>query len=191
MITRGVLVILFASLVGCQSGKRGPYVEQALERRDTAQAAKLNRRAADIIVSNPKEAERLLRDALSHDLHFGPAHNNLGILFLGKGNLYEASSEFEWARKLMPGHPDPRVNLAIALERGGQIDDAIAAYESALETRPELEDAMVGLAMVQLKNRRSDDRTKYLLERIAVASTTESKRAWALTQLAKLRRSIP
>jgi hypothetical protein len=50
-------------------------------------------------------------EALSADLFFGLAHNNLGVLYLKEDKLYEAANEFEWARKLMPGHPDPRMNL--------------------------------------------------------------------------------
>ena len=33
-------------------------------------------------------------------------HGNLGVLYLNRGELYEAASEFEWARRLLPGHPD-------------------------------------------------------------------------------------
>ena len=54
---------------------------------------------------------------------------------------------------MMPGHPDPRLNLAIALERGGEIEDAILAYEAVLEIRPELDAAMVGLISLQLRHK--------------------------------------
>ncbi len=40
-------------------------------------------------------------------------------MFLGQRKLYEAANEFEWAKKLLPGHPDPRVNLARTLEEAG------------------------------------------------------------------------
>src|SRR4030095_16586082 len=69
-------------------------------------------------------------------LFFGPAHNNLGVVYLKAGKLYEAAGEFEWARKLMPGHPDPRMNLALTLEQAGQTDEAIQTYRTALEVYP-------------------------------------------------------
>jgi len=186
MIFRVVCVAVAVGVAGCQAGPTGPYAGQSVERRDTAKASDLNRRAADIIHSDPKKAEELLRDSLTFDLHFGPAHNNLGILFLEQGNLYEASSEFEWARKLMPGHPDPRLNLAITLERGGQIKEAIATYEAVLDLRPEMQTAMIGLVSTQLRHRKTDDRTHELLDRIAESSTDDSIRDWARAQLGKM-----
>ena len=185
-LTHPTLAVMTALLIGCGSARPSPYAEQLSLRRNTAKAQELNQKAADHIQSDPERAERLLREALSHDLYFGPAHNNLGVIFLAEGNLYEASSEFEWARKLMPGHPDPRINLAIALERGGQIEDAIATYESVLEMRPELDAAMIGLASTQLRHRRVDDRTAQLLGKIARDGKVPEIRQWAIDQQARL-----
>jgi hypothetical protein len=79
-------------------------------------------------------AERLLRDALTADLSYGPAHNNLGVLRLKRGDLSEAANEFEWARKLIPEHPDRRFSRAPTLEVHrelslprfrGQVDDVL------------------------------------------------------------------
>src|SRR5690606_18421628 len=103
----------------------------------TTEAEKLNRRGADLIQSDPAEAEVLLREALTKDLFFGPAHNNLGVVYLAQGKLYEAANEFEWARKLLPGNPDPRINLALCMERAGRTEEARQAYDSALEVAPE------------------------------------------------------
>ncbi|MCA9272799.1 MAG: tetratricopeptide repeat protein [Phycisphaerales bacterium] len=185
-LTKASLSLLTALLLGCGHDRLSPYAEQSSLSRDTAKAQELNQKAADLIQTDPEKAEHLLHEALTHDLHFGPAHNNLGVIFLAKGNLYEASSEFEWARKLMPGHPDPRINLAIALERGGQIEDAIATYEAVLETRPDLDAAMIGLASTQLRHRQTDDRTAQLLGKIARDGKDPAIRQWALDQQARL-----
>ncbi len=123
-------------LVGCRSAAPGPYSPTDQAARNTVRAQELSRQAADLLDSDPQAAERLLRDALGADLFYGPAHNNLGVLFLKEGKLYEAAGEFEWARKLMPGHPDPRMNLALTLEQAGQVDEAIKAYQTALEVYP-------------------------------------------------------
>ncbi|RNC81179.1 MAG: hypothetical protein ED559_05100 [Phycisphaera sp.] len=181
------LSVMLVLLSGCQSTPLSPYAGQSSDRRNTPRASELNSEAADLLSSEPEKAEELLREALAHDLYYGPAHNNLGVIFLSRGDLYEASSEFEWARKLMPGHPDPRINLAIALERGGQVDEAIATYESVLEIRPELETAMVGLASLKLRHRRTDQNTLNLLEQIAFTTASESTRQWAKEQLTKTR----
>jgi Flp pilus assembly protein TadD len=78
--------------------------------RNSLKARELTEKAAEIVTSDPEKAERLLREALTADVYHGPAHNNLGVVYLKQGELYEAAHEFEWARKLMPGHPDPRMN---------------------------------------------------------------------------------
>lgn len=109
---------------------------------------------------------------------------DLGVVLLGRGKLYEAANEFEWARKLMPGHPDPRMNLALTLERAGRIDDAMTAYASALEAYPEHLPTMEALARCQLRHGREDDRTPKLIEAIALRGGTEAWRAWARGRLA-------
>jgi Flp pilus assembly protein TadD len=162
---------------GC-SHRQDAYTASDPERRDTARAERLTRQAADLIVSERAKAESLLREALAADLFHGPAHNNLGVIYLHHGRLYEAANEFEWARKLMPGHPDPRLNLGLALERGGRVDEAIDAYRSALEIRPEHVPAIAALVSCQVRYERQDAGTKAMLELIAMRGDA-SWRRWA------------
>lgn len=168
------------SMIGCASGS-GPYQSVEPQRRDTAKAESLTRQAADIIESDPAESERLLRQALTADLFHGPAHNNLGVIYLNAGKLYEAAGEFEWARKLMPGHPDPRLNLGLALERGGRVDEAMDAYRAALSLAPEHLPTVQALARCQLRHARTDTATVALLEMIEMRGDAEW-RAWAADQ---------
>jgi Tfp pilus assembly protein PilF len=169
-------------LAACSSAPKGPYNPPGEGKRNTTRAEQLNREAADLLHSKPEAAEKLLREALSHDVFFGPAHNNLGVVFLGQGKLYEAANEFEWARKLLPGHPDPRVNLGICLEHAGRIDDAIESYEAALEVRPEYLPAIEGLAVLTVRERRSDERLAEWLDAIAMRSEPRW-REWAQRQV--------
>ena len=108
--------VLATSLAGCRSAAPSAYSTPAEATRSTVEAEKLSRQGADLAERDPAKAEELFRESLTRDLFYGPAHNNLGVLYLKQQKLYEAANEFEWARKLMPGHPDPRVNLAITLE---------------------------------------------------------------------------
>jgi hypothetical protein len=85
-------------LLGCRATGSGPYEPTSEVARNTVLAQELSSKAVDLIHSDPVEAERLLRQALTADLFFGPAHNNLGVLYIEEGKLYEAASEFEWAR---------------------------------------------------------------------------------------------
>ena len=155
--------------------------------RNPLEAQRLNQEAAELLHEDPGRAEALLRRALTADLYHGPAHNNLGVLYLGQGRLYEAAHEFEWAKKLLPGHPDPRMNLALTLERAGRIDEALATYDTALEVYPNHLPTMQALCRAQLRHGRADDRTAGMLDEIALRGETEQWRSWAREQGLRLR----
>jgi len=165
----------------------GPYTPPSAAERDTTRAQALNGEAADLLSSDPTQAEAILREALTADLFFGPAHNNLGVLFLDQRKLYEAANEFEWAKKLMPGHPDPRVNLALVMECAGRTDEALAGYEAALEVWPGYLPALQGIASLTLRaGDRNDPRLNGWLDEIALRGRGEWK-GWARTQVARRR----
>ena len=130
-------LLLALGALGCRATSPTAYTPPSEERRDTARAEALTREAADLITSDPARAEALLRNALAADIFHGPAHNNLGVVFLERGELYEAAHEFEWARKLMPGKADPRMNLALTLETAGRVEEALREYATAHEVDPD------------------------------------------------------
>ncbi|MEM9167051.1 MAG: tetratricopeptide repeat protein [Planctomycetota bacterium] len=190
---RSVLVLIAAfgifqlASAGCRGGRSSAYRPADQQARDPQRAASLTSEAADAIESDELEkAESLLRDALGADLFHGPAHNNLGVVYLKQGKLYSAASEFEWARKLMPGQPDPRINLAITLERAGQVRDAEEAYRSAMEIAPLHIDAMTGLARLRVVASETDRETVELLSRIEAMTDDPGLRAWARDQRLRL-----
>ena len=178
-----VVLVGFATGLTACAGRRGeagsPYTPLSEADRNTVEAERLMREAAEIQEKNPARAEKLLREALGKDLYYGPAHNNLGVLLLQQGDLYGAASEFEFARKTMPGHPDPRINLAMTLESAGRVDEAMKNYASALEVYPEHIGAMQGLVRLQLRHGRADDRTPSMLSEIALRGETTEWREWA------------
>lgn len=188
-MTRVLLVALALGLAGCAGPRAtGPYQPASEAQRDPQRAQELTMKAAAMMDDHPAEAEKLLREALTADVYHGPAHNNLGVLFLKRGDLYSAASEFQFGARLMPGLPDPRVNLAITLERAGRTDDAMDSYESALEAYPEYIPAMQGLARLQVRTGRADERTPRLLSGIAMRGETQRWRDWAAEQQALRRR---
>lgn len=183
-----VLIALASALPGCATSN-DPYSPLTEASRDTAEAQRLTQQAAKILDSHPDKAEKLLREALNKDLYHGPAHNNLGVLCLKQGQLYSAAAEFEWARKVMPGHPDPRVNLALTLERAGRINDALKAYAAALEVYPEYLAAVQGLARLQVRHDLRDERTTPYLRDIAFRGESAQWRDWAQQALLEKDRS--
>jgi len=180
-----LLLAFIQALCGC-AARSGPYATPSAAARDPARAQKLTMEAAELMSSDPMKAEELLKEALTADAFFGPAHNNLGAALLKRDQLYEAANEFEWARKLMPGHPDPRMNLALTLERAGRIDEALATFNSALEVYPGHIPTMQALARLQLKHKRTDDRTLGMLKEIALSGETDQWRQWAQSQMHKV-----
>lgn len=189
--TSGVVCMGMSILLvgGCSSGSSGPYQPQAEVTRSPLEAERLTMKAAALLEEQPEkldEAEKLLRDALTADLYHGPAHNNLGVVFLRKGEYYGAASEFEWAQKLLPGSPDPRVNLALTLERAGRTSDALREYATALEIMPEHLPAMQGMTSLQLRTGNADEQTRKRLETIALRSDSPQWKGWARMQLTRL-----
>ncbi len=184
----GLYAIALLSLVlgGCALRSSGPYATPRESNRNPLKAQELTHQAAELVESDPHKAQRLLQEALAADLYHGPAHNNLGVIYLKQGQLYEAANEFEWARKLMPGHPDPRMNLALTLERAGRIDEAMDTYATALEVYANHLPTIQALARLQLRHGRTDDRTKAFLEEIALRGETPHWRDWAHYQLVRL-----
>lgn len=192
---RLIAIALLIALAGCShSGstselRASPYATPSAASRNSLAAQELTQRAAKLLEQDPSkldEAEKLLCEALTHDIQWGPAHNNLGTAHLRQGRTYEAANEFEWARKLMPGHPDPRLNLAITLESVGRVDEALAAYDSALEVYPNHLPTIQGLTRLQLRRARTDERTEGFLREIAIRGEDESWRQWAQMQLTKI-----
>ena len=178
-----VLLISFVFIVaGCAHPINSPYQTPHEAARNPLRAQELTQQAADFLDDDPEKAERLLREALSADLYHGPAHNNLGVLYLSQSKLYEAANEFEWARKLMPGHPDPRMNLALTLQRAGRIDEALATYDTALEVYPNHLPTIQALARLQLRHHRTDDRTPGFLKEIALRGGRDWQQ-WARRQM--------
>lgn len=188
LIIGSALVIISCANSQTQQSRmyaNNPYTTPIQTMRNPLRAQELTQQAAKLINTDPKKARELLNQALTADLFHGPAHNNLGVIYLNQDKLYEAASEFEWARKLMPGHPDPRMNLALTLEYAGQTKQAITEYANALETYPNHIQTIQALTSLQIRSKNIDDNTQEYLHEIAMRGTTENWRDWAKIQLTR------
>ena len=179
-------VTALCAAMGCSGDPaHSPYRPSNAATRDSVRANELAAEAVGMIEADPDRAEQLLRDALAVDIYHGPAHNNLGVIHLARGDLYGAAAEFEWARKLMPGHPDPRLNLAITLERAGRVDESLMTYRAALETHPHHIPTIQGLTRLELSMGRDGSASTEALREIAMRGESPRWRAWAREQLAQ------
>ena len=156
--------------------------------RDPDKALELTLEALEVIEDDPAKAKELLHAALKADLYHGPAHNDLGVLYLRQSRLYEAASEFEFARKLMPGNPGPRLNLGLTLEKAGLYERAFDAYNAALEVAPGHIRTIQAVARLTLRTGREEDRLMEMLEDITLRGETDDWRGWAQEQMSRLKR---
>jgi Flp pilus assembly protein TadD len=184
----GFAFVLIACVSCAASSARMSRPAHAGTGGDPKRAHALATAALDVIESNPARAEELLHSALKADPYDGPAHNDLGVLCLRQSRLYEAATEFEVARKLMPGSPDPRLNLGLTLERAGLYDRAFTAYDAALEVWPTHMRTIQAIARLTLRTGRTSDRLPGMLEDIALRGETSNWRIWAKEQMSRLKR---
>ena len=107
-------------------------------RQDTDLARRITTHSLDLIGDAKwSEAETALVEAINADVTYGPAHNNLGTVYLHENKLYQAAWEFQYATKLMPYQPEPRSNLGLVFEEAGKLDDAVDAYDQAIKIEPD------------------------------------------------------
>ena len=79
----------------------------------------------------------------------------------------------------MPGHPDPRMNLALTLERAGRTDEAIQTYKTALEVFPGHVPTEQALARIYVRSGAKSEELDGLLAAIALQGDTVAWREWA------------
>jgi protein O-mannosyl-transferase len=98
-----------------------------------------------------RDSETLFTHALAVTSNNDVALNNLGIIFLDKGQLDEAISKLEAAIDLRPENAPAHDNLAKALLRKGQVSEAMVHYRKFLELEPANVEARntLGTALIQ------------------------------------------
>src|SRR5262245_45519901 len=188
ILVRTIPLIVVACLAcGCKSSKT-PSVGS----RDTEQARKENDRAFELITkAKYDQAEKILKKAIAADVMFGPARNNLGLVYYHEGKLYQAAWEFQNAIKLMPYQPEPRNNLGLVLERAGKLTEAADAYDRAKEMEPDNPEYIGNLARAKVRRGDNDAETKELLEEVVFKDSRPEWTTWAKENLLRLSHPPP
>jgi Tfp pilus assembly protein PilF len=180
-----VICLLAAALItGCQSGNRAT-IAAAPPPPNTALARQENDRAYELIQQGKdKEAEPILHKAIDADVTFGPAHNNLGLIYYRQGRYYDAAWEFYNTTKLMPYQPDVRNNLGMVLEMDvTKYDEAIESYEHARKLAPDNPEYLANLARAKDRRGDRDEEMKRLLQELAFKDARPDWRNWARMKL--------
>lgn len=175
---------VFFLVAGCAPHGGRMRTGQAVE-RDTARAEKLTHRGVKYVDRGELEkAEAAFEKAIEADMMFGPAHNNLGQVYLQQKKLYAAAWEFQYAIKLMPRRPEPRNNLGIVFETAGKLDQAVDAYEKAQELEPDCAEFIGNHARARIKRGDRNGTTRRLLEELIMRDTRPTWVTWAQEKLA-------
>ncbi len=186
------LILSTAALVlvtsACTSNNASPdgYTTVGKDpRRDSDTAQRLTAQAAQLILDNRyDEAEKVLTKALEADVMYGPAHNDLGMVYFNQKKLYLAAWEFEYASKLMPNQPEPRNNLGLVFEAAGKIDDAVTAYGNALQIEPDNAQLIGNLARARIRRGDHDPEVRDLLQQLVMKDNRPDWLTWARDRLA-------
>src|SRR5437667_9457648 len=113
-----------------------------------------------------KNSETLWTHTLAVTSDNDVAHNNLGFIFLRRGELDEAISHFQTALNIRANNPQTHYNLGSALVhnnlgnalvRKKLVDEAITHYEKAVELRPDYADGHYNLGSAMLQEGRIDE----------------------------------
>jgi len=183
------MVALLACIAGCNSNRAGSKTDIIVAdgTRDSERARKEHERAFDLIRAHKyDEAEKLCKRALKADIMFGPAHNNLGLVYYYQNKLYAAAWEFQNAIKLMPYQPEPRNNLGLVFERAGKINSAAEAYGKAHEIQPDNPEFLGNLARASVRLGEGTDETRRLLEELVLKDDRTEWRDWATLTLLRM-----
>lgn len=187
-------VILIALAVqGCASDDRSAssispakYSATDVDQRDTALARKENLLGLNLLqLEKYPDAETHLQKALTADILYGPAHNNLGTLYFRQAKFYLAATEFQYAGKLMPRQPEPRNNLGLVFEATGKMNDAIAFYDKAAALDPENPEFVGNSARARFRRGDQSEEFREMLARLVATDSREEWVDWARQTLKK------
>lgn len=181
-------MLLAVFTMGCQMDKPRPpeYKTVAPDPMRATQQARLhNEQAAGMLDRGDLAgAEKELKAALAEDAYFGPAHCNLGAVYLRQNQFYTAALEFQYAAKLMPKRSEPLNNLGMLYEKVSKYPEAEKAYEDALRIEPDNVAIEGNLARLYVRQGRNDDRLRQMLSDIALRDTRPGWVSWAHQRLA-------
>ena len=173
---------LMALLLGCQNGgkeKEYTTVQDAPDRNRVL--AKQENDRATVFLENQQydEAEKALKKALTADIAYGIAHNNLGKVYYHQKKLYLAAWEFQYAIQLMPNQPEPRNNLGLVFEAVGKLDSAVDAYAEALALEPDNPHLIGNLVRARIRRGDRDEGVRTLLSDLVIRDTRPEWVSWA------------
>ncbi len=98
------------------------------------------------------------REALKITTYQNPekAYNNIGLAYMGKGDMISARRAFRDALAFHDNFPEAHRNLGTVYFQQGQVDDAIREFRDALRLRPNYPEALIDLGVAYLERGSTD-----------------------------------
>lgn len=120
-----------------------------------------NQAVKELEAGNFSGAEKVLIDALATDPMFPELHYNLGLAFLGGGQVEKAISSFEFAAK-QAVKPETKFmanfNLGFIHGKNQKIDEALKFYQKALEVVPESVETKTNIELLVQEQQNQKDK---------------------------------
>lgn len=130
------------------------------------------------------QAADAFKKALTADIEFGPAHNNLGKVYYKKKEWYKAAWEFEYTCELLPGNAASRNNLGLVFEKIGELDNAVEHYRQAVRCEDENVHYRANLVRALIRRGDQTDEVRSLLQKVVEKDTRSEWLIWAKQQQA-------
>lgn len=176
---------LLAAVTGCAVfNDHESSLIQISSSRNPVKARRLTLAGVSALENGKRDyAREKLQAAIEADPDYGPAHNNLGLLQLEEGRLYQSVLSFERAMELLPTDPTVYYNLGLALEKADREHQALELYWQAVEIDP-TEPHFLG-NLVRLRRRLGENGPDVItqLRNLILIETRPTWRDWALNQL--------
>lgn len=188
----GMLIALVAGQMGCATkpaavAERVEYQTLDKSPRQETDVARTASAKAIALMADGKEAEAeaMFKQALTADVMYGPAHNELGLLYYHQKKMYPAAWEFQYAAKLMPNRPEPRNNLGMVLEAAGKLDDAVESYNKAIAMAPDSAQIIGNLVRARIRRGDTGMDVNTLLAKLVERDTRPEWLNWARERLSR------
>ncbi len=153
-----------ALLGACAAKKRDPALLTIEDRR--GEALEISRDAERLAMMG-KTDDAILRyqEALTISGELAGAWNNLGELYMRRGDNADAVSAFGVASGLTPSDPRPLYNTGLVYQKVGWAKDAIDHYAEALSRDENMQEALRGYAVAADMLGQADDTTLEYIKR--------------------------
>lgn len=185
---------LFVSMCGCQSMRANKHevivldpIESAAESGASELANQLNQQGIHYVLKEQLgKAQFKFEEAVRVDPNFGPAYNNLGLVFFHQHDFFEAARAFEAANEKWPESPEPLNNLGLVMESVARPFDAMDLYQQAYELAPTNAEYLGNWLRAKVRMELIDDELLSQLHSLLMIEKRIEWQDWAREQIALL-----